>query len=75
MSPTGLVESWRDSPPDWGPVYPFVGYEGVLMTLCAAVFFGFMLWKFLNERTRYDKEVRDLRSSRGNQRRLSDADR
>ncbi len=65
MRPTGLVESWRGSPADWGPVYPFVGYEGVLLAICATVFIGFLVWKFRNERARYDREVRILRSSRG----------
>ncbi len=65
MRPTGLVESWRGSPADWGPVYPFVGHEGVLLVICAATIVGFLTWKFLNERSRYDRELRGLRSSQG----------
>ena len=61
MKSTGLIESWTGNPGDWGPLYPFVGYELAMMLICAAVCVAFLIWKFRDEQQRYQMEVNELR--------------
>lgn len=60
---TGLVESWRDSPSEWGPLYPFVGWEGWMFAASVLFCIGFFAWKFKLEREVYRREVEQLRNS------------
>jgi hypothetical protein len=64
MKSTGLIESWTDTPGDWGPLYPFVGHEMEMLLACAAVCLAFVIWKFRDEQRRYQSEVDGLLSAR-----------
>jgi len=67
MKSTGLIESWRGTPGDWGPLYPFVGHEMEMLLVCAAVCLVFVIWKFRDEQQRYRCEVNELRSNHKSQ--------
>ena len=63
MHSTGLVNDWNVDPSQLGPIYPFVGSEGVLFVLCLAFCATFMIWKLVTENAKYDKRAGDLRQS------------
>ena len=61
---TGRIETWGGTPGDWGPLYPFVGYETLMLGATLLVCIGFIVWKFNLEKNTYDREVRELRELR-----------
>ena len=63
MGPTGLVDNWRFDPSVMGPIYPFVGWELLMLASCAAFFVWFMVWKFCTENAKYAAAARQLRDS------------
>ena len=60
---TGLVNDWNVNPNDLGPIYPFVGSEGVLFVLCLGFCAAFMVWKLVTENAKYKKRADELRQS------------
>ena len=64
MNSTGLIHSWSETPNQWGPLYPFVGYENGMLLACVLLCVGFLIWKFLDEHKRYQSEVSELTAAR-----------
>ena len=60
MPPTGMIESWSQSPLEIGPIYPFVGFEGMMVAACVLFGIAFTIWKFRSESTHYVDSVRQL---------------
>lgn len=55
---TGAVSSWQVNPLDLGPLYPFVGFEFVLVGICAMFWIGYTVWqiRFEHERCRRESD-------------------
>lgn len=62
MNSTGLVHSWNVNLSELGPIYPFVGWEGTMLAVCAAMCVAFMIWKFATETAKYAERVEELRA-------------
>lgn len=54
---SGPIQTWNLNPADVGPLYPFVGWEGVMTVIAVALWLGFHVWH-------YRKETADLRNMR-----------
>ena len=63
MNSTGPIKSWNVHPIDVGPIYPFVGWETLMLTACVAFCLFFIVWKFLMENAQYAAKVRQLREA------------
>jgi hypothetical protein len=63
MNSTGPVENWNNNPTEVGPLYPFVGWEMLMVVVCVAFFLAFMVWKFATENAKYAEQVQNLRAS------------
>ena len=63
MNSTGPVENWNNNPTEVGPLYPFVGWEMLMVVVCLAFFLAFMVWKFATENAKYAEQVQNLRAS------------
>ena len=61
MKLTGLIDNWTTNPFEVGPIYPFVGWEGLMLAACAVYFTAFMVWKLSTESAQYAERVRHLR--------------
>ena len=61
MMQTGMIDSWRDSPESWGPLYPLVGHESWMLAATVLFCVGFVVWKFAHEAKIYRREVDELR--------------
>ena len=57
---TGLVESWGGNPLDMGPIYPFVGAEGLLFVVCVVLWIVYMVWQMRFECSSYREEMETL---------------
>jgi hypothetical protein len=60
MSSTGQVASWAAQLQDLGPIYPFVGWEWLMLAACMAFCLAFVVWKFVTETARYAERTREL---------------
>ena len=63
MNSTGPIENWNNNPTEVGPLYPFVGWEMLMIVVCLAFFLAFMVWKFATENAKYAEQVQNLRAS------------
>jgi len=63
MNSTGPIENWNNNPTEVGPLYPFVGWEMLMVVVCLAFFLAFMVWKFATENAKYAEQVQNLRAS------------
>ncbi len=63
MNSTGPIESWNINPTEVGPIYPFAGWELLMVAVCVAFFVAFMVWKFVSENAKYAEQVRQLHAS------------
>ena len=57
---TGLVTSWAGNPLEQGPLYPFVGFEMILVVVCVALWVAFTVWQMKFETDGYGKEAQAL---------------
>ena len=58
MIKTGLVETWSTNPLNLGPLYPLVGWEGAMASICLVVFATFIVWKFKSENDNYASQTK-----------------
>ena len=63
MNSTGPIGNWNINPTEVGPLYPFVGWEVLMVVVCVAFFLAFMVWKFATENAKYSEQVRELHAS------------
>ena len=64
MNSTGFIDSWSETPTQWGPLYPFAGYETEMLLACVLLCVAFLIWKFSDEQKRYQSEVSELHAAR-----------
>jgi hypothetical protein len=63
MGSTGPIQSWQINPAEVGPIYPFAGWEILMLVACLAFGVMFMVWKFNSESANYAQKSRQLRES------------
>lgn len=65
MSTTN-VESWTAAPlAEFGPIYPFVGSEGLLVLLLLAAWLGWHVWQIKLERRQEEEQLSLLKKNKG----------
>ena len=57
---TGPIGSWLVNPLDLGPLYPFVGFEVALVTICAVFWAVYVVWQIRFEHERCGREAKRL---------------
>lgn len=57
---TTPVESWAVDLAELGPIYPFVGSEGLMIALGFAAWIGWHIWQIRNERREDEETARKL---------------
>jgi hypothetical protein len=62
---TGSVANWDGNVLDIGPIYPFVGWEGLMVVLCVIFWIGWHILQIRMENAQLDEEARKLRQSGG----------
>ena len=61
MIRTGTVESWSASPETLGAIYPFLGWEWLMILVAVALWIGWTVWQMRaesNEYARISEQVR-----------------
>ena len=53
MMRTGDVSSWTDLA-EIGPVYPFVGWEGLFVIACTVFWLAWIVWQLRSEKAEYE---------------------
>lgn len=59
---TTSVESWAVELADIGPIYPFVGSEGLMVVLAVVAWIGWHIWQIRDEKRQEEEILRDLES-------------
>lgn len=60
---TANFENWDGNVLDLGPIYPFVGWEGLMVVLCLVFWIGWHVVQIKTENKRLDDQARELRQS------------
>lgn len=68
---TGNFENWDGNIADIGPIYPFVGSEGLMVVLAVILWIGWHIYQIKSESKRYEEQARALRQG-GLQKALAD---
>jgi hypothetical protein len=58
---TGNFDNWDGNVLDIGPIYPFVGYEGLMVILCIVFWVGWHVIQIRMENAELDSDARELR--------------
>ena len=58
---TGNVANWDGNIADIGPIYPFVGWEGLMVVLCVAFWIVWHIVQIRMENAQLDQETQNLR--------------
>jgi len=58
---TGSFENWHGNMLDIGPLYPFVGSEGLLIILGLVFWIGWHIWQHRMESANYKDDMETLR--------------
>ena len=61
--PTGPIDSWASSPETLGAIYPFVGYEGIMVAGCAAFWLAWTVWQLRMENAEYKRMAEAVRET------------
>ncbi len=61
---TGLVENWVNVDA-YGPIYPFVGTEGLLTILGFAFWIGWHIWQIKKESAEFDNDIENIKKQGG----------
>ncbi len=69
---TGNFENWDGDLLQIGPIYPFVGSEGLMVILCVVFWVGWHYLQFRMENRQYEDRVRDLRQGENLEKALKD---
>jgi hypothetical protein len=60
---TGNIVDWTGNMADIGPLYPFVGSEGLLFVLGMAFWIGWHVWQIRMENANYRDDSETLRQN------------
>ena len=60
---TGNFDNWDGNVMDIGPIYPFVGWEGLMVVLGIIFWVGWHIWQIKMENKRLDGEAQQLRQA------------
>ncbi len=63
MIRTGPVESWTAQPEGLGAIYPFLGWEGLMVLLTAAFWVGWIVWQLRAENEEYARAAQSVRDT------------
>lgn len=58
---TGSFANWHGNMLDIGPLYPFVGSEGLLVVVGLVFWFGWHVWQHRMESSNYHDDMETLR--------------
>ena len=58
---TGEIANWDGNMLDIGPIYPFVGWEGLMVVLCLVFWIGWHYLQIRTENQNLENEARELR--------------
>ncbi len=58
---TGNFTDWTGNMLDIGPIYPFVGSEGLLVILAVIFWIGWHIWQHRVERENYEATLRTIK--------------
>lgn len=61
---TTIVESWAVEIADLGPIYPFVGSEGLLVVLGVVAWIGWHIWQMRMERQEEEETLQKIREEK-----------
>lgn len=61
---TGLVDNWLNVD-TFGPIYPFVGTEGMLAVLGIAFWVIWHIWQIKKEKAEFDKDIENINAQGG----------
>jgi hypothetical protein len=50
------ITTWSANPTDIGPMYPFVGSEGIFLVICVAGWLVWHIWQIKAENATYEEE-------------------
>jgi hypothetical protein len=62
---TGLVASWSGRILDIGPIYPFVGSEGLLVILGLVFWVGWHIWQTRMETKEFEEDLARIKQAGG----------
>ena len=62
---TGEIANWDGNIVDIGPIYPFVGWEGLMVVLCLVFWIGWHIVQIRIENAQLDQEAQNLRQAGG----------
>jgi hypothetical protein len=60
---TGNFENWDGNVLDLGPLYPFVGFEGLMVIILIAAWVAWHIAQMVGENRELDERVRQLSKS------------
>lgn len=63
MIRTGPVESWTAQPEGLGAIYPFLGWEGLMILMVAALWVGWTVWQLRSESEEYARTAQAVRET------------
>jgi hypothetical protein len=69
---TGNIANWDGNLMELGPLYPFVGWEGLMVVLAVIFWIGWHVLQIRAENKRYEEQARALRQSGALQKALTD---
>jgi hypothetical protein len=58
---TGNIENWDGNILDVGPIYPFVGWEGLMVVIAVIFWVGWHIMQIRMENRLHDTEAQSLR--------------
>ena len=61
MSLIGTIDSWAGNPLEIGPMYPWVGFEAVLVLASVALWVCWTVWQLKTEGETYSYEAQRLK--------------
>ena len=73
VSSTGPIETWNVNPLDVGPIYPFLGWEVLMVAACGLFFVVFLVWKIASENSKFAASVQRLHEAEAKARSLKGA--
>lgn len=60
---TGMIENWDGNLLDIGPIYPLVGWEGIMVIIAVIFWIGWHILQVRAENRQLDDETGQLRRS------------
>ena len=62
---TTMIETWATDLAAIGPIYPFVGSEGLMVVLLFAAWIGWHVWQLRAEKREEEETLEKLRKNGG----------